>query len=85
MSKEDKRGFIPNNSDKHSAQWGFYIGRFAVIFYAREYCKYRSYFLIPGVSIDFISGFDYCLDLEIKILFFGLGFRFCIGKKIIQK
>ena len=72
MSKKQV-GIIRNNGDVHTAQIGFHIGRVGVSVYVREYWKYKSWFIIPGVSVDAVNGY---VDIEAKILFVGIGIRF---------
>jgi len=60
----------------HTAQIGFHIWRLGLFAYAREYWQYNSWFIIPGVSIDAVNGYDRYFDLEVKFLFIGLGIRF---------
>ena len=50
MSKKQV-GIIRNNGDVHTAQIGSHIGRVGVSVYVREYWKYKSWFIIPGVSV----------------------------------
>ena len=56
MSKKQV-GIIRNNGDVHTAQIGFHIGRVVVSVYVREYWKYKSWFIIPGVSVDAVNGY----------------------------
>ena len=79
--KKNKIGVIPNNSDRHTAQIGFYLMRLGIAFYAREYWKYKSWFIFPGVSIDTVNGYDVYIDFELKFLFLGFGVRFIWQKK----
>lgn len=72
MSKKQV-GIIRNNGDVHTAQIGFHIGRVGVSVYVREYWEYKSWFIIPGVSVDAVNGY---VDIEAKILFVGIGIRF---------
>lgn len=74
MSKKQV-GIIRNNGDVHTAQIGFHIGRVGVSVYVREYWKYKSWFIIPGVSVDAVNGYDRYVDIEAKILFVGIGIR----------
>lgn len=60
---------------------GFNISRFGIYFFIRSFLKYNSLFLFPGISIDFINGFDIYIDIEVKFLFFGIGIRFIFLKK----
>lgn len=75
MSKKQV-GIIRNNGDVHTAQIGFHIGRVGVSVYVLEYWKYKSWFIIPGVSVDAVNGYDRCLDFELKAFCFGVGIRF---------
>lgn len=54
MSKKQV-GIIRNNGDVHTAQIGFHIGRVGVSVYVLEYWKYKSWFIIPGVSVDAVN------------------------------
>ena len=56
MSKKEI-GVIPNNGDVHTAQIGFHIWRFGICVYVREYWKYKSWFIVPGVSVDAVNGY----------------------------
>lgn len=75
MSKKQV-GIIRNNGDVHTAQIGFHIGQVGVSVYVREYWKYKSWFVVPGVSVDVVNGYDRYVDIEAKILFVGIGIRF---------
>lgn len=75
MSKK-KIGVIGGNGDVHTAQIGLYFGRIGVVAYAREYWKYNSWFVVPGVSVDAVNGYDRYLDVELKVLFLGFSIRF---------
>ena len=66
MSKKQV-GIIRNNGDVHTAQIGLHIGRGGVSFYVREYWKYKSWFVVPGVSVDAGKGYDRYVDNEAKI------------------
>lgn len=80
MSKKQV-GIIRNNGDVHTAQIGFHIGRVGVSVYVREYWKYKSWFIIPGVSVDAVNGY---VDIEAKILFVGIGIRFIWIKRMVK-
>lgn len=62
------------SKDKHTAQIGAHVGRVGVYLYAREYWKYKSWQF--GLSIDAVNGYDRYVDVELKILCFGVGIRF---------
>ena len=64
------------NKDKHTAQIGAHVGRVGIYLYAREYLKYNSWFIVPGVSVDAVNGYDRYVDVELKLLFIGVGIRF---------
>jgi hypothetical protein len=81
MSKKQV-GIIRNNGDVHTAQIGFHIGRVGVSVYVREYWKYKSWFIIPGVSVDAVNGY---VDIEAKILFVGIGIRFIWIKRKVKR
>ena len=84
MSKKQV-GIIRNNGDVHTAQIGFHIGRVGVSVYVLEYWKYKSSFIIPGVSVDAVNGYDRYVDIEAKILFFGIGIRFIWIKRKVKR
>jgi hypothetical protein len=84
MSKKQV-GIIRNNGDVHTAQIGFHIGRVGVSVYVREYWKYKSWFIIPGVSVDAVNGYDRYVDIEAKILFIGIGIRFIWIKRKVKR
>ena len=73
------------SKDNHTAQIGGHVGRVGVYLYAREYWKYKSWFVFPGVTIDAINGYDAYLDVELKVLFLGFGIRFIWRKKKNRK
>lgn len=62
------------SKDKHTAQIGAHVRRVGVYLYAREYWKYKSWQF--GVSFDAVNGYDRYVDVELKILCFGVGIRF---------
>ena len=63
-----------NNKEKrHDVQIGLHLWRIGLFIFMREYFKYKSWFILPGVSIDFIKGYDRCISIEIKFLCFGVG------------
>lgn len=62
------------SKDNHTVQTGIHVGRVGVYVYAREYWQYNSWQF--GVSIDAVNGYDRYVDIEAKILFFGIGIRF---------
>lgn len=82
MSKKQV-GIIRNNGDVHTAQIGFHIGRVGVYVYAREYWQYHSWQF--GVSIDAINGCYRYVDIEVKILFVGIGIRFIWIKRKVKR
>lgn len=82
MSKKQV-GIIRNNGDVHTAQIGFHIGRVGVSVYVREYWKYKSWFIVPGVSVDAVN--DRYVDIEAKILFVGIGIRFIWIKRKVKR
>lgn len=61
---------------RHDVRVGFHIWRVGLYLFAREYLKYNSWFIVPGVSIDVVNGYDRYLDVELKLLCFGVGIRF---------
>lgn len=82
MSKK-QIGIIPNNGDVHTAQIGVHIGWVGVCVYVREYWKYKSWFVVPGVSVDAVNG---CyVDIEAKILFVSIGIRFIWIKRKVKR
>lgn len=84
MSKKQV-GIIRNNGNVHTAQIGFHAGRVGVSVYVREYWKYKSWFIIPGVSVDAVNGSDRYVDIEAKILFVGIGIRFIWIKRKVKR
>lgn len=62
------------SKDKHTAQIGAHVRRVGVYLYAREYWKYKSWQF--GVSFDAVNGYNRYVDVELKILCFGVGIRF---------
>lgn len=73
------------SKDKHTAQIGGHVGRVGVYLYAREYWKYKSWFIVPGVSVDAVNGYDCYVDIEAKILFVGIGIRFIWIKRKVKR
>ncbi len=71
--------------DKHTIKTGIRVWRFGVDIYAREYWKYKSWFIFPGVSVDAVDGYDRYLDIEAKILFVGIGIRFIWIKRNVKQ
>lgn len=65
--------FIP---EKHSATWGFHVGRFGMYFFARDYFKYKTFQV--GPAIDIMTGADRAIDVELKCGVAGVGIRFII-------
>lgn len=61
---------------RHDVRFGFHIWRIGVYLYALEYLKYNVWFIIPGLSIEFVNGYDRRFDIEVKLLCFGIGVRF---------
>lgn len=61
---------------RHDVLFGFHVWRIGLYLFAREYLKYNQYFIVPGVSVDAVNGYDRYLDIEAKILFVGFGIRF---------
>lgn len=61
---------------RHEVRFGLHIWRIGLYLFAREYLKYNQYFIVPGVSVDAVNGYDRYLDIEAKILFVGFGIRF---------
>lgn len=66
---------------RHMWQFGLRIWRFGAFFFVREYIKYNVWYLIPGVAISAVNGYDRYVDAEVKFLFFGFGVRFIWVKK----
>lgn len=73
MSKKQV-GIIRNNGDVHTAQIGFHIGRVGVSVYVREYWKYKSWFIVPGVSVDAVNGTTVTLTLRRKYCLSALAY-----------
>ena len=67
-------GIIPNNGDVHTAQIGVHIGRVGVCVYVREYWKYKSWFIIPGVSVDAATVTTVTLTLRRKYCLSALAY-----------
>jgi hypothetical protein len=63
----------------------FHIWRFGLYLFAREYLKYNQYFIVPGVSVDAVNGYDRYVDIEAKILFVGIGIRFIWIKRKVKR
>lgn len=70
------------SKDKHTVQTGIHVGRVGVYVYAREYWQYHSWQF--GVSIDAVND-DRYVDIEAKILFFGIGIRFIWIKRKVKR
>ncbi len=70
---------------RHMVQLGFHIWRFGLYLFAREYLKYNQYFIVPGVSVDAVNGYDRYVDIEAKILFVGIGIRFIWIKRKVKR
>lgn len=74
MHKESKSGIVvPKN--RQQAQIGLFVLKLGLFVVLRQYLKYNIWYLIPGVSVNWVKGYDYYLDLEIKFLFVGVAFR----------
>lgn len=71
------------SKDKHTVQTGIHVGRVGVYVYAREYWQYHSWQF--GVSIDAINSYDRYVDIEAKILFFGIGILFIWIKRKVKR
>lgn len=54
---------------------GIKIGTFSVYLYVRSFWKYKQFFILPAVTVEFVSR---SLDLELKHLCFGIGLRITI-------
>ena len=61
---------------KTNIQFGIHFWRIGIYLFARQYLKYNSWFIFPGVSVDAVNGYDRYLDVELKVLFLGFGVRF---------
>lgn len=72
--KKGKKAVVKQTGEK--VRVGFHIWRVGLYLFAREYLKYNSWFIVPGVSIDLVNGYDRYLDVELKLLCFGVGIRF---------
>jgi hypothetical protein len=66
---------------RHMWQIGLSIWRVGVFVFAREYAKYNTYYVVPGVVLSAVNGYDRYFDLELKVLCFGIGIRFIWIKK----
>ena len=85
---EDKKtGVIYHEKDlnflppTHMVQFGFHIWRFGFYLFAREYWRHKLWYIVPGVAVSSVNGYDRYVDAEVKILFIGLGIRFIWVKK----
>lgn len=54
---------------------GFHIGCIGFYLYLQSLCRYKQFYLTPGVMVGGIKGHDVCLDFEIKLLCFAVGIR----------
>lgn len=70
---------------KNHIQIGLRLWRIGIFLYGRQYLQYNSWFIVPGVSIDWINGYDCYLDIEVKLLFIGFGVRFIWLKNWVPK
>lgn len=70
---------------RHMVQIGLRIWRLGFYIFGREYLKYNNWYVIPGVSVSSVNGYDRYFDLEIKFLFVGLGFRIVLVKQKNKK
>jgi len=59
---------------RHAVYMGIHIGHYGLFLFGREYMKYKT--IQFGIGIDYICETDKMLDIELKILFFGIGIRF---------
>jgi hypothetical protein len=66
---------------RHMWQLGFHVGRFGMFVFVREYIKYNVWYLLPGIAVSAVNGYDRYVDAEVKFLFFGFGVRFIWVKK----
>jgi predicted RND superfamily exporter protein len=74
MQGKSKSGIvIPKN--KQQAQIGLFVLKLGLFIVFRQYIKYNIWYLIPGVSVNWVNGYDYYFDIEIKFLFIGVAFR----------
>lgn len=76
---------VKRKERRHMVQLGFHIWRFGLYLFAREYLKYNQYFIVPGVSVDAVNGYDRYVDIEAKILFVGIGIRFIWIKRKVKR
>lgn len=76
-----KFSFLCSKKESSYESMGIRFCRLGMCLYAREYLKYNSWFIIPGISIDIINGYDFYIDIEVKSLFFGFGIRIFWIKK----
>lgn len=67
---------VERKERRHDVRFGFHIWRFGLYLFAREYLKYNQWFIVPGVSVDAVNGYDRYLDIEAKILCVAFGIRF---------
>lgn len=65
--------------ERHSAIWGFHIGRYGLYFFARDFFKFKTFQI--GPSVDVVSGADRAIDIELKCGIVGIGMRFIVLTK----
>lgn len=66
--------------ERHAAYMGVNIGRVGLFLFAREYCKYYSCWI--GCGIDCVKfRNERNIDVETRIMCFGIGLRISILKK----
>lgn len=61
---------------------GLKFYRIGIFLFIRNLWKYKNFVLLPTLTLDAVKGYDRYADLELKVLCFGLGFRFIWLTKI---
>lgn len=85
--EDRKTGFIYEKNDlkflppTHMVQFGFNIWRVGFYLFAREYWRHKLWYIVPGVAVSSVNGYDRYIDAEVKFLFIGIGIRFIWVKK----
>ena len=59
----------------------FHGGRLGVCFYARSTWRNRE-FLSPALSLSYLNNADTYVDIEVRALCFGIGFRIIFIKHL---
>lgn len=52
------------------------IGKFGISFYVRSFWKYKTFYIVPGFTLEYLNGaMQKQVDFELKILCFGIGIK----------